>query len=124
MNTTAKEVIVVSIVIMPEGTLVVMKKDTEENLERKETAMIVVEDENANVITGTIPERNLLMTKGEGGTVLKKENRNAVLSTKMRESVIEEKTVASASINIISVGPISLFLQNVDRVFCRNRRTS
>jgi tRNA pseudouridine-54 N-methylase len=124
VNTTAKEVIVVSIVIMPEGTLVVMKKDTEENLERKETAMIVVEDENANVITGTIPERNLLMTKGEGGTVLKKENRNAVLSTKMRESVIEEKTVASASINIISVGPISLFLQNVDRVFCRNRRTS
>jgi tRNA pseudouridine-54 N-methylase len=124
VNTTAKEVIVVSIVIMPEGTLVVMKKDPEENLERKETAMIVVEDENANVITGTIPERNLLMTKGEGGTVLKKENRNAVLSTKMRESVIEEKTVASASINIISVGPISLFLQNVDRVFCRNRRTS
>jgi hypothetical protein len=124
VNTTAKEVIIVSIVIMPEGTLVVMKKDKEENLERKEAAMIAVDGENEIVISGTTPERSLLMKKGEGGTVLRKETRNAVRSTKMRESVTEEKTVASTSVNIISVATISLFLQNVDRVFRCNRRTS
>lgn len=74
MNTTAKEVIIIKgIIIIPEGTLVLMKKDMQKNLERKETAMIVVDDKNVNKMTGTTSERSLLMTKGEDGTVLKKE---------------------------------------------------